>query len=77
MQPWTALWLIKDVPDRGYEVIRDRRPVGIRRCDDFEEAVEAIVHHDLYRSCDRVVLGWGTHQTDVDVALFRREPVAT
>jgi hypothetical protein len=75
MQPWTALWVIKDVPNDGYEVIRDGRHVGIGRCGEFEDAVDAIVRHDLYETWDRVVFGWGRHRCEVDVAAYRREVV--
>lgn len=75
MQPWTALWAIKDIPNGGYEVIRDGRHVGIPRCDDFGEAVDEILRHDLYQCWDRVICRWDSHECDVDVAGYQRELV--
>ena len=71
----TALWMIKDIPNDGFEVIRDGRHVGIRRCDELEDAVEAIVEHDLFQAWDHVVLGWGSHRCDLDLTTYRRELV--
>jgi len=75
VERWTARWVIKDIPDDGYEVIRDGRHVGISRCDEFVQAVEAILRHDAYQSWDRVVIAWGHHRCDVDVGFYRRELV--
>jgi hypothetical protein len=77
MRPWTALWAIAVIPQGGYEVIRDGRPVGIARCDDFEQAVGAILRHDLYQSWDRVVCRSGRHQREVDVEFYGQELVGT
>lgn len=77
MQPWAALWAINDIPNDGFEVIRDGRPVGIPRCEDFDGAVEEILRHDLYQRWDRVVCRWGHHECDVDLARYQRELVGT
>jgi hypothetical protein len=75
IQPWIALWAIKDIPDDGFEVIRDGRPVGIARCDDFEEAVREILRHRLYRGRDQVVRRDRDEEWDVDVTDYRPEQV--
>lgn len=76
MREWTALWAIKIIPGGAFEVIRDGRPVGIPRCDDFAETIGTIVHHRLYNDWDRVVCrDHRGEEWDVDVADYDRELV--
>ena len=75
MQPWTACWVSKDIPDRGFEVIRDRRHVGIARCDEFDKAVREILDYRYYKDWDRVVCRSGGQEWDVDVDSYRQEPL--
>lgn len=77
MKPWTALWTIEDIPDGGFDVIRDGRPVGIPRCYDFDQAVEEIVNNALFEDWDRVVCHSARGDSDVDVASYRQEMVGS
>jgi hypothetical protein len=73
VQPWMAVWVIKDIPDDGFDVIRDGRPIGIHRCDSLEQAVEEIIVHPIFQDGDRVVCRDGHHERDVDVRADRPE----
>lgn len=75
VQPWIALWAIKEIPDDGFEVIRDGRPVGIARCDTFDEAVKKILRHRLYRDRDRIVCREGRRESNVDLHDYLPEPM--
>jgi hypothetical protein len=66
MPAWRATWAINEALGR-YEVIRDGRPVGIGSCDDVEEAVDRIRHHDLYEPGDRIVQRRDGQEREVDV----------
>ena len=74
---WTALWTIEDIGNGSCEVIRDGRPVGIPRCYDFDQAVEAIVNNALFEDWDRVVCRSARGESEVDVASNRKEPVGS
>ena len=74
-KPWIALWSIKDIPDDGFEVIRDGRHVGLTRCDTFDEAVKQILRHRLYHNRDRIVCRDGRREWNVDLDDHLPEPV--
>jgi hypothetical protein len=51
-------------------VIRDGRPVGIERCDGFEQAVDMILHHRLYETRDHIVRRRRGQEHEVDLGVF-------
>lgn len=69
MPAWTATWAINEAPGRC-EVIRDGRPVGIERCDGFEQAVDMILHHRLYETRDHIVRRRRGQEHEVDLGVF-------
>lgn len=69
MPAWSATWAINEAPG-GCEVIRDGRPVGIRSCDDVDEAVDRIRRHDLYEARDHVVRRRAGQEREVDLSAY-------
>ncbi|HEY1633255.1 MAG TPA: hypothetical protein VGF64_00745 [Acidimicrobiales bacterium] len=69
MPAWKATWAINEAVGRC-EVIRDGRPVGIGSCDDVDDAVDRIRHHQLYEARDRIVRRSGGQEREVDLSAY-------
>lgn len=69
MPAWNATWAINEGLGRC-EVIRDGRPVGIERCDGFEQAVDMILQHHLYATTDHIVRRRRGQEQEIDLGVF-------